>query len=840
MPPNGLTGTFGDEKMEKKVELLAPAGNKEQFIAAVENGADAVYTSGRFLNARQAAEGLTDDELVRAVGYAHLRGVKVYVTMNTLVTDDELDDGVRYAEFLYESGVDAVLIQDLGLGKLIRDRVPGLGLHLSTQASAVGPVAISAAASLGYSRVVTARELSLSEIRAACANAAGAEVEVFCHGALCVCYSGQCQLSRYNGGRSGNRGTCAQPCRLRYRTVTEGGAALTDGIPNYPLSPKDLCLIDDLGDLIKAGVASLKIEGRLKTPEYVAVVTGIYRKYIDKYYQTGYYTVSKEDREALTQIFSRGGSSKGYFDGRSGRELICGDIPKNSGIKVGTVVGTRKNGQLIDVKLDHDIETGDGIEIHGAELISNIVTYIKDRGNGVVTIGDFKGTPKEGDAVYRTSSKSQLKEARRSFKNMDFESTGRRKLPIDITLRIAGDELVLHAETKEGEAAECVRDIPDSLAKGEGTQDRFIKALSKTGGTPFAADQINIPDEVKDLSMKVSEINEMRRSALEDLKERILSECRREPSPYFTAEKAMKESGMISVPEDENEPAPGNDAPRNEDADGDRTGTRVEMYADNTITFSPSDEDEIKDKDGNVEREETEEASSDSDDEFWENKIVNVQNEKPGTIELYFLDWNDFVGFRAGPEVGKLLAEHNVTITALIPLIDVIRNAAKLTRVKFKPYISAITKGKEDSFLNNHFDAVQAVVKQTGAYVGNLDWVTPLVKRGMTVWADYGLNVFNSETPKALAELGVSGYQYSLEKAARDMGMYPLMTLEHAPEGGALIDPSGTRYIIKRRDFSSQVIIRPDYADEKELEREFRAAVRRLADTGASSVRIYI
>ena len=169
-----------------------------------------------------------------------------------------------------------------------------------------------------------------------------------------------------------------------------------------------------------------------------------------------------------------------------------------------------------------------------------------------------------------------------------------------------------------------------------------------------------------------------------------------------------------------------------------------------------------------------------------------------------------------------------------------IRNAEKLTRVKFKPYISAISKGKEDNFLNNHFDAVQAVVKQTGAYVGNLDWITPLVKRGMKVFADYGLNVYNSETPKALAELGVNSYQRSLECETRDSGAYPLMTLEHAPDGDVLVDPSGKKYIIKRRDFSSQVILRPEYADEKELEREFRAAVRRLAETGAASVRIYI
>ena len=202
-----------DRKERKRVELLAPAGSKEQFFAAVENGADAVYMGGRFLNARQAAEGFSDEEIEKAVEYAHLRGVKVYVTMNTLVSDGELEEGADYAEFLYEAGVDGVIIQDLGLGHIIRERIPDLEMHLSTQATAVGPVAASSAAALGYSRVVPARELTLSELRAACANAAGTEIEAFCHGALCICYSGQCQLSRYNGGRSGNRGCCAASAR---------------------------------------------------------------------------------------------------------------------------------------------------------------------------------------------------------------------------------------------------------------------------------------------------------------------------------------------------------------------------------------------------------------------------------------------------------------------------------------------------------------------------------------------------------------------------------------------------------------------------------------------------
>ncbi len=814
--------------MKKKVELLAPAGNKEQFIAAVENGADAVYTGGRFLNARQAAEGLSDEDMALAVGYAHLRGVKVYVTMNTLVSDDELEEGLEYAEFLYECGVDAVIIQDLGLGRYIHERIPDFEMHLSTQASAVGAVAVSAAASLGYKRVITARELTLSEIRAACANGAGAEVEVFCHGALCICYSGQCQLSRYNGGRSGNRGVCAQPCRLQYRTLTRAGSVLTDGIPDYPLSPKDLCTIDGLGELIRAGVASLKIEGRLKTPEYVAVVTRIYRKYIDKYYENGYYTVSREDREALTQIFSRGGSCSGYIDGKSGRELISGDLPKNRGIKVGTVVGRGKNDRQVVVRLNHVIETGDGIEIHGKELLSNIVTYIRVNDDGTTTIGDFRGTVSEGDGVYRTSSKQQLKEARATFKDMDFGSTGKRRLPVTVSMNIVGSGLVLRAEAPDGTFAECWREVPESVGQGEGSGDRFMKALGKTGGTPFEAADIQISDEVKDLSMKVSEINEMRRSVLSELKDKIRRETRREPSAYF-AEKE-KESKYVEM-KDEGEGAVLFSEHSEEGENGKLSGNGAaeEKAAEETAEHkSPEDAPTL-------------EEAHEKEDEFWETREESMEKSAHlGKIELYFLDWNDFAGFRAGGETAKLLAEKKVSIVALIPLVDVIRNASKLGGVRFKPYISAICKGREDNFLKDNFQAVQAVVKQTGCYVGNLDWITPLVKRGMKVYADYGLNVYNGETVKALEELGVSDFCVSLEKEDKNSGKYPLMTLEHIPDGDALIDMLDRKFIIRKRDFSSQAIIRPDYASEEELFEEFSAAVKKMEETGAETVRIYI
>ena len=297
------------------IELLVPAGGREQFLAAVENGADAIYVGGQLFNARAGAQNFNDDELVLALDYAHKRGVKVYVTMNTLLSDDELEPALRYASFLHDSGVDAIIVQDLGLGELVHRALPDLELHMSTQATITEVGSAKVAHELGYKRIVVARELALPEIadicRAGSDGASDFEVEVFVHGAICICYSGQCQFSRYYGGRSGNRGSCAQPCRLAYTSYGEGGRRLAAA--SHPMSPRDMCLLDELGGLIDAGAASFKIEGRLKSAEYVAIVTSIYRKYIDMYLEEGYIEVSDEDRDALLQIFNRGEFTDAYL-----------------------------------------------------------------------------------------------------------------------------------------------------------------------------------------------------------------------------------------------------------------------------------------------------------------------------------------------------------------------------------------------------------------------------------------------------------------------------------------------------------------------------------------------
>ena len=763
--------------MGEKIELLAPAGGEQQLIAAVENGADAVYTGGRFLNARESAGNFDDETMEKAVNYAKLNGVKFYVAMNTLVSDAELEEGYQYAKFLYETGVDALIIQDLGLGRYIRKRLPDMELHLSTQCSAYGRAAMKLAKKMGYSRVVPARELTKEEIQGLCKgeDPAMPEIEVFCHGALCVCYSGQCQLSRYNGGRSGNRGSCAQPCRLMYRTLSSEGAVLTEGVSDYPLSPKDLCLIDDLGDLIDAGVSSLKIEGRLKSPEYVAVVTSIYRKYIDEYYRDGSYSVSPEDREALEQIFSRG-HSRAYYAGVKDDAMMVDDIPKHRGVKIGRVI-RRIDGQLI--------------EVHAGELTGGIVTYLRRSGaksgnvktafpGVIVEIGDIKGAVREGDDVYRTSSTAQLKKARRSFEKVDLgEGVGRKRIPVDLSMAISDKSVLVHAETEDGVSCECWRELPETLGTPNGSPDRFIKALKKTGGTPFETGKIEIPEEVQNLDMKVSMINEMRRQVLIQLKNKIRDSYQR---------KAPETAGGAE--------------------DGVAAGAQDR-------TAEPS-----------------------RDDGFW-NGAGTEQGRK--TVEVYFDDWASFHSLKVPESVKEMLKEENVSMMALLPLVDVIRHAERLRTVKFMPYISNISKGREDAFLKLNADSVKAVVEQTGVYVGNLEWLAPLIASGIRVKADFGLNIYNSEAEKAFSDLGVSGFARSLEKEGRMSGRYPLMTLEHKPEGAVLSDPLGRNYYLKRRDFSDQVILKPASKTEAEFEVMMANAIRTLKKSGdRSAVRVYL
>jgi putative protease len=523
---------------KRKVELLAPAGGMPQLMAAVENGADAVYLGGRFFNARMNAGNFTDEELKEAIDYAHLRNVKVYAAMNVLIRDEELQEAVAHAVELYAMGIDGIILQDLGLADAIGKVLPDLPRHLSTQGTVYNPSGVRAAAKLGFKRVVLARELGLEEIKKIAAEQL-CDIEVFVHGALCMCYSGQCHLSRAIGGRSANRGECAQPCRLAYMDQK--------GDEGYHLSPKDLCAIDQLGSLIEAGVASLKIEGRMKSAEYVATVTRIYRKYLDLALRGKAYQVEAKDMEDLLQAFNRGGFTQGYLMGQPGQKLLSGRIPKHQGVLVGKVTGRPKEKDMVDISHTAALSIGDGIEIHGREIISNILTYIKPAAKGRARIGDFRGDIRPGDLVYRTSSKALTDLAKESYLP---EARGqRRTIPVTMKFTAApyryptlelweGD---LHVSATGAELCETAR--TRSL-----DEDTVMRQLSKTGGTPFEPASISV-EIAEGTSLPLSALNQLRREATDLL---IKEKTAGRAAPVFALPRypQLDDAQQTTVPDD--------------------------------------------------------------------------------------------------------------------------------------------------------------------------------------------------------------------------------------------------------------------------------------------------
>ena len=302
------------------MELLAPAGNHAALHAAVQSGADAVYIGGPKFGARSSADNFTIEEIKRWTDYCHLYGVKVHTAVNTLIKEKEIYELQSYVKELNRAGADALIVQDIGAADIIKNTIPDMELHASTQMTVTSLEGVKYLESMGFSRVVLARELSEKEIEYICQNAK-AEIEVFVHGAICMCYSGQCLMSSILGGRSGNRGRCAQPCRLPYEIMEQGKKSAR----GYILSPKDMALINELETLEKIGVTSLKIEGRLKRAEYVSAVVGVYRKYLDNSRK-----VSKEDMQELLDAFSRTGFTDGYFKGNLGKNMMSHDTPGNS------------------------------------------------------------------------------------------------------------------------------------------------------------------------------------------------------------------------------------------------------------------------------------------------------------------------------------------------------------------------------------------------------------------------------------------------------------------------------------------------------------------------------
>jgi len=501
-----------------KVELLSPAGDMEALKAAVQNGADAVYLGASNFNARINGKNFNDEELIKAIEYAKLRNVKVHLTLNILIQNGEFQNAIKLVEKVYQAGVDAIIVQDIGVAKYIIENLPGLEVHASTQMTIYNKEGVKELEKLGFSRAVLARELSVQEINDICKNS-NIEIETFAHGALCISYSGQCLMSSMIGGRSGNRGKCAGTCRLPYELINkEDGRTEERG---YLLSSKDVCSLDILPQLLNAGVNSLKLEGRMKSPEYVGVVTSIYRKYIDLAESGNKYIVDEKDREKLMQIFNRGGFSTGYIAGKLGKDMMYTKKPNHMGIYIGDVISYNPNKGYVKFKTNKDINLGDSICINDSsckisELMENKNNIKQGKKGQIIIIGRLRGRIKPGDRIFKTVSLELENEI------IQICSKENRKRDIDCKIVLKKDKKIeLGVEdilTKQSVAVEG--DIVKQAENIGITRQRVLEQLSKTGNTIFKFNNIEIEID-ENISVPIKSINEIRRNALQILEEKI-------------------------------------------------------------------------------------------------------------------------------------------------------------------------------------------------------------------------------------------------------------------------------------------------------------------------------
>lgn len=503
----------------RDVELLAPVGSFEALKAAVQNGANAVYLGGKDFGARASANNFDRDELKEAVKYAHIRGVQVFVTTNTLRKENEIEDFLEYAKFLYDIDVDAIILQDIGMARLIKRELPDFELHASTQMVAHSLEDVKYLESVGFDRVVLAREVTVEEIKYICDNCK-ADIEVFVHGALCVCYSGQCLMSSMIGNRSGNRGRCAQPCRQRYELIDVYTGEVVNSNGDYLLSPRDLNAIEEIDKVIDAGVHSLKIEGRMKRPEYVATVIDGYRKTIDEYLATNKLNVSDETINDLYTIFNRK-FTKGLLLGDVGKDMMNSQLPNNQGLYVGTVVDYNKKAKRLKIKLANTLKKGDGINLGGG-TIGRII-----KNGNIETIGykgetielDFVGEARKGQIVFKTSDSELMDRVQATF-TQDKEFV-KNIIDAKITIKLGQKPILTLKDRHSNEATIEGDKIVEEAMKVALSKEKVETQLRKLGNTPYELDllEVELDDNV---SLPISLLNQMRRDCIELLdKERV-------------------------------------------------------------------------------------------------------------------------------------------------------------------------------------------------------------------------------------------------------------------------------------------------------------------------------
>lgn len=506
---------------KKMIDLLSPVGDFECLKAAVQNGANSVYFGANLFSARAYASNFNLENLEKAILYAKTRDVKTNLTLNTLIKDNEFHDAFELAKKAYNLGIDAIIVQDLGLAKQLIKHFPSLDIHSSTQMSIHNLQGVLEMQELGFKRVVLARELSLAEIEHICKNSK-IEIEVFIHGALCISHSGQCLFSSMIGGRSGNRGKCAQACRLPYELL-ENNNKIDSG---HLLSPRDLYGLDFIPNLIDAGVTCLKIEGRMKNPEYVATVTRIYRKYIDLAEKRQNYVIDENDKKTLLQVFNRGMSSTGHLSNEPNKNLIFKDKPNNMGLLLGKVEKYNKNKGYITVKLQEPIEIGDTISLekeNGTYNVSELMfkeKNIKETSIGqTVTIGRMKGNINLGDKIFKISSKKLNLIAHDSIKSenikigLNCKIIIKKGIPINLNVTSA-NELDIYSNLD----INCKSNtIPEKAKNKPLEKEKVLSQLQKTNDSLYEFKNIDIELDNGIFLPKISTLNELRRNALDSV-----------------------------------------------------------------------------------------------------------------------------------------------------------------------------------------------------------------------------------------------------------------------------------------------------------------------------------
>lgn len=499
--------------MKKKIELLAPAGNMECLIAAIEAGADAVYLGGYMFGARAFAGNFSNDEIIDAIKYAHTYGVKVYVTVNTLIYEDEVPTFINYVDFLHQNNVDAILIQDIGMLHLLKTIFPNLEIHASTQMHLHNLESVKFAEKQGITRAVLARETSIDLIKEI-KEKTSIELETFVHGALCISYSGQCLMSSMIGGRSANRGACAGSCRLSYDVVDQNNNVLNTN-KKYPLSLKDLLTLENIKELIDLGVDSLKIEGRMKRKEYVYLVVSLYRKAIDSYYKDGKVNITKDDIKQIKKLYNRY-FTKGFLFNSSNRDIVNGFRPNHMGIKVGTVVECYQD--KIKIKLDDKVNIKDGLRIVGTNdygfnlnvfKLNNKIVKSAEKGDTIEV--KVKDKIKVGSDVLKTTEYEQIEKIDKLI--------DKKLRKINITIKVflkLGEKIKL--ELSDGKNVVKVEShiLVEEASKHPITKENIIEKVSKFGNTPFNISSIDI-NMSDNIFIPIKELNNLRRVASDKL-----------------------------------------------------------------------------------------------------------------------------------------------------------------------------------------------------------------------------------------------------------------------------------------------------------------------------------